>query len=78
MKMRGMSSLKTTVFYHSYFNNTVILRHFSFESIFCITLLFNSAVSIVCSADQFPGYPWTQFCTGYIEVHFVVKEIKFY
>jgi len=66
--MRGTSSLKTAVFYHNYFNNTVILRHFYLESIFCITLFFNWAVYKVCSPDQFPGYPWKHFCTGCFEV----------
>jgi len=71
--MRGTSSLKTAVFYHNYLNNAVILRHFSIESIFSITLLFNSAVSKVCSAGHFSGYLWTHFCTGYFEVHLICK-----
>jgi len=60
MKMKGISSLKTAVFCHNYFNNTVTLRHFSIDSISCITLLFNSAVSKVCGPGSIVG-----IATGY-------------
>ena len=39
----------------NYFNNTVILRHFSLESTSCITVLLNSAVSKVCGQGRSVG-----------------------